>query len=97
MNVENFESFHYLLLELSYQARELEIIKDFENCISEYNEICGCAAETKQIKSDECEEKYKNIVLNHIDLLKPFLRHHYDEYNFFTSTPEKTLIATLNF
>lgn len=96
MIIENCISFHYLILEMFYEFRQIDIIKDFENCISEYNEMCGCERLTKLMKENQCEEKYINIISNHMDKIKHHLLNHMDEYTFNTQYPEKRLIAFIS-
>jgi hypothetical protein len=66
--------------------REVEEIKDFQNCINEFSEMCSCQGEVKEIKRKECEEKYKNIILNHMDKIKSYLLEFDPEFTFNSGT-----------
>jgi len=82
MIIHNANSFHYLLLAMDQPIRDIEEIKDFENCISELSELCGCQAEAKEFKRSVCEDIYKNIILNHIDKIKSYLLEFDPEFTF---------------
>jgi hypothetical protein len=63
--------------------RDVEEIKDFETCISEYSELCSCQGEAKEFKRVVCEDKYKNIILNHLlsNLIKVWVLFKYFQKN----------------
>jgi len=86
MIIHNANSFHYLLMAMDQPIRDVEEIKDFETCISEYSELCSCQGEAKEFKRVVCEDKYKNIILNHMDKIKSYLLEFDPEFTFNSGT-----------
>jgi len=96
MVIENCVSFHYLALNLGIKFTEIDVVKEFEQCISEYNGMCSCEGEIKDMKRINCEEKYQNIILNNMDKIKKSLLDYHDEFTFNTVYPEQKLLAFIS-
>ena len=96
MIIHNATSFHYLLLAMDQPIRDIEEIKDFETCISEYNELCSCQGEAKEFKKAVCEDKYKNIILNNIDKIKTYLLEYHNEFTFNSGTSGETHLLSIS-
>jgi hypothetical protein len=96
MIIENCVSFHYLVLNLGIPFKEIDIIEDFEKCIGEYNSMCSCEGEVKDMKRIQCEEKYQDIILNNMDKIKKPLLDYHNEFTFNTVHPEEKLLAFIS-
>jgi len=96
MIIENCVSFHYLILTIGNEFREIDVVQEFEKCISEYNGMCSCEGEVKDMKRNQCEEKYQNLILNNMDKIKKLLLDFNDEFTFNTVYPEQKLLAFIS-
>lgn len=96
MIVENCVSFHYVIMSMDDSFREVDVIKDFETCLSEFNNMCGCEGEAKTFKRNECELKYQNLILNDMQKIKQQLLEFNDEFTFNTVYPEQKFLAFIS-
>ena len=96
MVIENCNSFNYLILAMSPEIRQIDVIKEFQNCINEFAGMCGCEGEAKTIKRNECELKYQDIILNNMSEIKQALLDFDNEFTFNTTYPEQKLLAFIS-
>jgi len=66
MFINNIQDFHALLLNNGVTPDKFPQVSGFEECIQFYSTMCGCEKELKEMKYNECQEKYKNFILNEI-------------------------------
>ena len=95
MEIKNCTSFHYLIMALDFKLREMPFIIDFENCMTHYNEMCGCEGEVKDLKKNDCEQKYQNIIFNNLEEIKPYLLDYNDNYVFESYYPSEIILAKI--
>jgi len=96
MEINNSTSFHYLVIAMSEEFRQVPVIQQFENCIYEYAEMCGCNEEAKNSKRNDCEILYQNIILNNMSDIKSYLLDYHDEFTFSSIYPEEKFLAHIN-
>lgn len=96
MEITNCTSFHYLVLAMDIEFKQLPIIQEFEECINDYSTMCGCNEEARSHKKNECELKYQDIVLNQMDQIKPLLLNYHHEFTFSTIYPEEKFLVKIS-
>lgn len=83
MNVSNPTDFYYLIKHT--QLQDNPQLKEFLNCMDNYNSICNCKANEKSNKYKICVELYKRHGVNVIPAFKDFI---------FNQIKDKDLILT---
>jgi hypothetical protein len=94
MEITGYMPFHYLILATNYKILEFHFIKEFESCIKHLSELCSCQDEIVKLKRQECEERYKDIVLNHIEEIKSFLFEVNSDFVFKSKTNDDEVFLT---
>lgn len=96
IEIINCTSFYYLVMSQSVEFKEIPIVKDFINCMNEYSELCDCnGGELKNHKLNQCEIKYRNIIISHLDEIKSQLLIYNEEFDFISSYPSETFLANI--
>lgn len=70
MIVENVEDFNKLVLQCGLREKAQGHLREILDCVMFFSTMCGCNAEAKEEKYEECDMRYRNFVKYSLDTIK---------------------------
>lgn len=75
MIVNDVLEFQKLILMCGLREKAAGDLREILDCVQFYSSMCACNAEAKDMKYEECDQRYRNFVVNNLksvaeDILK---------------------------